>query len=90
MIPPDDLLTMFADRAHHPSRAVIEAVLLTAALDRLDDFCTALAVHVETDHPGDGAGITICQTLDAVQARIRREQRTVESALAHVREEPAP
>jgi hypothetical protein len=83
---PAQLAAMIEQRQANddPTLAVVEAVLLRAALERLDDFLLWLDEHTAREHPDDAPATG--RTLGAVHLRLAREIRVVDAALVRIEE----
>jgi len=88
MIPPATLAEMIAARAdaEDPSVVVVEAVLLRAAFERLDDFLTWLDEHTASTHGGDPSCLAVLQMIGGVRHKLAREVRYVDAALERIEE----
>jgi len=80
------LLERLARAQDDPAATVVEAVLLRAAFERLDDWLLWLDGHVATDHADDGSATAVLQMLGGVRHKVARELKLVDEALARIEE----
>lgn len=86
----EERVTMMLERLARvqddPATAVVEAVMLRTAFERIDDWLIWLDSHVVADHAGDGSTTAVLQMLGGVRHKIARELRLVDESLARIEE----
>jgi hypothetical protein len=81
MLTATTMLDMLRLRTLDPHRAITEAVLLRAEIDRLDDWLIAIDEHLATDHDGDDCTQAAIELTAAIRHRLRVSLARVERAL---------
>lgn len=85
MLSQSELVDMLLQRQDADATLVaVEAVLLRAAFERLDDWLCWLDQHTATTHTADPSSTAVLQMLGGVRHKIGRELNIVDEALARV------